>query len=475
PQIRDWAYALYEIWGRLARQLSPEVSQNPELYTMLPVPNPFVVPGARFREIYYWDSFWVLKGLIASNLTTLAQARDACCQLPGSCPQAASPLSCIRTYYLNRSQPPLFSEMVRIVWEATGNRALLSDAMPALLREHAFWTSPPKQARPCCLPGCTTRPCILHSSHATLLLLPLQVVAVAGDGKQYNVSRYFANWQQPRPESYICLRLRLSCTARPHEKAETWPQLYSNPCPAGWDFSTRWFRDGRSLATVRTTSILPADLNGFLLQMEANIADFAAELGCSEVEQQFRQLAMDRRDALNTLFWNNSTAQWHDLICNPQQGEGTAAGTSAPTGQAIFASNFIPLFAGAAGPGSEQASGRSWALNASGLIGVGGVAVSLTESGQQWDWPNVWPPITSMLIDGADKFGGELGAVLSRQLTASYLGTVLATWEDTGRMFEKFNVETLGVPGGGGEYEVVDGFGWTNGVVLDLLNRFGGE
>ncbi|PRW32561.1 putative trehalase [Chlorella sorokiniana] len=359
PAVRQWANDLFDIWGRLTRQLIPDVSQNTQIYTMLPVPNPFVVPGARFRES-------------------------------------------IRTYYLNRSQPPLYSAMVAIVYEATQDLSILRNHLPAILLEHAYWTSPPKQ-----------------------------VVAVGPTGQRYNVSRYYARWQQPRPESYIedletARKAGLPTDPPDADTQQLWRDLASG-AESGWDYSTRWFADGENLTTIRTTKILPADLNGYLLQMEENIADFAAELGCTALEQQYRQLAANRREALNTLFWSNDDSQWHDLVCTPAGVEGNVGST--PEDQAVqdgivtrvcnveqltdpFASNWVPMWAGAVPAGSMQIAQR-------------------------------------------------------------FLSTVYATYAETGRMYEKFNAEQIGIPGGGGEYEVVDGFGWTNGASLDLMQRFG--
>ncbi|KAL4421491.1 hypothetical protein ABPG75_010782 [Micractinium tetrahymenae] len=486
PEAQDWVATLFEIWGRLTREAPPSVAMNPELYTLLSVPNPFVVPGARFREVYYWDSYLILEGLLASNLTTLAQ--DIISNFIDLIKTYGFIPNGIRAYYLNRSQPPLFSQMVRIVYEATGNKTLLAEALPALLREHIYWTVSPKQ-----------------------------VLAMGPGGQEFNVSRYFARWQEPRPESYK----EDQATARQagldplHPDART-QQLYrdlASGAETGWDFSSRWFADGKNITTVRTTLILPADLNAYLLMMEQNIAYFASELGCSPaLVQHFSQLADERRAALMTLFWSNETSSWHDLVCRPVGNEPSPVGTepippaveAAPTlgtagvpapelqaaeskpvadgklvtvcevsqNPAVFASNWVPLWTGAVQPGSPQALAAVQSLNSSGLFGVGGVATSLTTTGQQWDFPNVWLPINWILIDAAQRYGGEPGAALAEEMAFRLLDTVYATFKETGRMFEKFNATQVGLPGGGGEYEVVDGFGWTNGAVLNLLERF---
>lgn len=86
---------------------------------------------------------------------------------------------------------------------------------------------------------------------------------------------------------------------------------------------------------------------------------------------------------------------------------------------------------------------------------------------------NVWPNIQMILIDGAEGFGGAPGDALARQMSTAFLDNVYAAWEETGKMYEKFSAVEVGVPGAGGEYKAAWGFGWTNGAVLDLLERFG--
>ena len=266
---------------------------------------------------------------------------------------------------------------------------------------------------------------------------------------------------------------------------------------------------------------------------------------------------------MNSLMWDEASGQWHDLICTemaateaPAAGavvgvparetqlagppvlspEAEAAAAAAlqqvvcavERNPAVLASNFLPLWAGVAEPGSAQAAAAVAALNASGLVQVAGVATTLTESGQQWDAPNSWPPLVWMLIDGAERNGeggrgakaegmgasgtesspsphtapcssafflhqtllipapgsfppgsptprpgGAPGDELARQLADAYLATAFATYAETGANFEKFDAGQVGFAGGGGEYAVVEGFGWTNGAALDLLQRFG--
>ncbi|GAB4817418.1 hypothetical protein N2152v2_004464 [Parachlorella kessleri] len=464
PAIQEWATRLYEIWGDLGRQLSPRVRENPELFTMLYVPNSFVVPGARFREVYYWDSYWVIKGLLVSQLNDIAEhIVDNFAYLIetyGHIPNG------IRTYYLNRrqdgergggGQPPLFSEMVRIVHEADPNTERLSRALRALLVEHALWTS-------------TEEPWVK------------QVAVTGSDGKQYNFSRYYADWYAPRPESYKeDVQTAMQAGLDEAGSRQLWHDLAST-AESGWDFSSRWFANGMNLTTVQTTKIIPADLNALLFQMETNIARFADELGCSDVATRYRQLAATRsalplctlavegdwRDAINAVMWDAATSQWRDLILTSD-----AAPYTVRQSNATAVSNWVPLFAGVADPGSQQATQAVQALQNSGLIGVGGLAATNVTTGQQWDFPNVWPPLVDFAVVGAEEYGGAAGAQLASNLAQTYLQTAFTAFNETGNMFEKYNAQQVGVAGGGGEYEVLAGFGWSNGVALSFLDKYG--
>lgn len=322
-----------------------------------------------------------------------------------------------------------------------------------------------------------------------------------------------------------------------------------------------------SAGSCRLLPCLPAAAT----QMERNISRFAGELGDAELAATFAQHAQRRLAAIDTLLWNARSGQWRDLWLDdegPGGGEdgaadATTAGSSSSgdsgggscrvwarhrQSSAVAASNWVPLYCGCAVVGSPQADAALQALQRSGLLQPAGIAVSTQQTGQQWDWPNCWPPITCMLLEGCAEHCGEAGqqvgappasssaclliarsarlaaaggawrralgcfcwtgravltavvqppstpavplcnpttppptshphAPLPTQLAArlaqQYLSTAHAAWAQSGRMWEKFDAVRPGAPGGGGEYEVVDGFGWTNGVSLLLLERYG--
>ena len=104
----------------------------------------------------------------------------------------------------------------------------------------------------------------------------------------------------------------------------------------------------------------------------------------------------------------------------------------------------------------------------------GGVPTSKVETGQQWDFPNGWPPLQEMMITGLDNTGDPEASEMALELARRWIMNNYVAYNQSGsKIFEKYNVEQIGLPGGAGEYDVQEGFGWTNGVLLSLLDKYG--
>jgi alpha,alpha-trehalase len=217
---------------------------------------------------------------------------------------------------------------------------------------------------------------------------------------------------------------------------------------SGWDFSSRWFADGRTLATIRTTRLVPVDLNSLLTGLEQAIANNCRTLGDTACAAAFTTHANARRTAIRRHLWNGSFFADYDLDTGRANDRATAAMA-------------FPLFARIATP--EQARATASALEP--LIGPGGLRTTPIHSGQQWDDPNGWAPLQWVAVTGLRAY--RLDAPAER-IRTGWLASVEAAYAATAKLMEKYDVVSR-QPGRGGEYPNQDGFGWTNGVTRALL------
>jgi alpha,alpha-trehalase len=410
--------ALWPALTRAADQADPRSS-------LIPLPNAYVVPGGRFREIYYWDSYFTMYGLVASGRTDLMTSMlDNFVHLittVGHIPNGN------RTYFLSRSQPPYFGAMIALYLATTGGvRAV--PYLEALEAEHAFWMDGAAGLAP-------------GEAHR-------RVVRLRGGAV---LNRYWDDRPEPRPESY-----REDFELAQDVPAARREALFRNlraAAESGWDFSSRWMRDPGDLRTLETTELVPIDLNAALDRTERTIAALRtvrARSGDAAVAAEFVRRADDRRRALLAAAFDPAEGYFFDVRW--RTGERV---TDRPTLAAA-----APLYFGLATP----AQGRAVAARLErDFLAPGGFVTTQIVSGQQWDAPNGWPPLQWLAIAGVAHYGR---ADLAREARTRWLALNRRIYAATGKMTEKYDVVDLSKPAGGGEYPTQDGFGWTNGVAL---------
>ncbi|XVF10352.1 hypothetical protein REPUB_Repub07fG0175400 [Reevesia pubescens] len=210
PEVRAWALEVHALWKNLSRKVSSSVHDHPELHTMLPLPGPVIIPGSRFREVYYWDSYWVIRGLLASKMYETAKAIVS--NLISLLDAYGHVLNGARAYYTNRSQPPLLSAMVYEIYNRTGDVELVRKSLPPLLKEYQFWNSE------------------IH-----------KLVICDAEQCNHSLNRYYAMWNKPRPEASVIDKKFASKFLNVSEKQQFYRELAS-AAESGWDFSTRWMR-----------------------------------------------------------------------------------------------------------------------------------------------------------------------------------------------------------------------------------------
>ena len=412
---------LTALWPRLTR--SPDSLRGRS--SLLPLPHPYVVPGGRFREIYYWDSYFTMLGLVASG--RMEHVRDMARNFAFLIRRYGFVPNGNRSYYLTRSQPPLFSSMVALIAQEDGIDAALRYLGP-LRTEYAYWMN-----------------------GETGLTAPGEAeehVVRLDSGRVLN--RYWDRKAAPRPESFA-EDYRLAQQLSPEKR----PALYRNlraAAASGWDFSSRWFTGGDRLAATATTDLIPVDLNALLYHAERTLARLYAADEQPALARAFREKAARRKAALMRYCWDAERGFFYDY--NLRTEERTDAVTMAA---------FFPLYYGLA----DSAQARRVAEKAEAeLLRKGGFATTTTPTDQQWDAPNGWPPLQWVAVRGLQRYGLDAMADRARE---RWIGLNRSVYRRTGRMVEKYNVVDTDLRAGGGEYPAQDGFGWTNGVALALL------
>jgi alpha,alpha-trehalase len=408
-------------WNFLTRP----ADDTAQFSSLIPLPNAYVVPGGRFREIYYWDSYFTMIGLGASGRTDLLKNMlDNFAYLVdrvGFIPNGN------RTYFLGRSQPPFFSSMVMLYAQYEGKDAAIQ-YLPQLEKEYAFWMN----------------------GEATL--------QSAGDAKDRVVmldsatvlNRYWDKFTTPRPEAHK------EDVELAHRSGVDEGNIYRHiraAAESGWDFSSRWFGGAMNMINIETTEIIPVDLNSLLFHLENTLAELNSLNGNANRAEVFLKKANDRKKAILKFCWSEEMGIFTDYNFVEQKITGI------PTLAAMF-----PLYFKMAS--NDQASRQAQFVK-NNMLFDGGLSATLNDSGQQWDKPNGWAPLQWISIKGLEHYDFK---ELALDVESRWLLVNRKVYQSTDKMMEKYNVLDTTLVAGGGEYPNQDGFGWTNGVAIALIN-----
>jgi alpha,alpha-trehalase len=411
---------------RLWDQLTRSTVSVPPYSSLLPLPAPYVIPGGRFREIYYWDSYFTMLGLeesgrhdlVADMVRDFAYLIDSYGHVPNG----------TRTYYLSRSQPPFFFEMLGLLSKDASGDAL-AQYLPQLKREYAFWMEGAEKLAP-------------GGAHRRVVAMP--------DGAVLN--RYWDDRDTPRDESYREDTELARTSARP--AAQVFRDIRA-AAESGWDFSSRWFADGRTRATIDTTEIIPVDLNSLLFGLENAIRAGCRRSADRACAAEFQRRAAARRAAIDRYLWDESARAYLDYHWTQ--------GARVP---GISAATLYPLFVAAASTG--QAAAVAATVRGT-LLRAGGVVTTSVSTGEQWDAPNGWAPLQWIGVSGLEHYGQRQ---LAEVIACRWLRSVRRVYDQSGKLVEKYDVLDTQRAGGGGEYPLQDGFGWTNGVTRRLVTLY---
>ena len=289
--VRSFIRQVIEIWPDLTREYVGAGNCTGCVSSFIPLNRTFVVAGGRFREPYYWDSFWVMEGLLRTGSSFTRIALNIIENFLDLVDQFGFVPNGSRVYYLNRSQPPLLTQIVCVYVEYTCDDSVLERFLPILEKEYSFWMNN-------------------------------RTVDVEFGGETYTLNHYAVQNNQPRPESYLEDYETATNTSYYSESGIIYPatplndsqiaQLYANlasGAESGWDYSSRWISNPADAAndpyfplrSLNTVNIVPVDLNSILYANEMAIATFLNMTGNSTGAEAWAKLAAERSAAMTAI------------------------------------------------------------------------------------------------------------------------------------------------------------------------------
>lgn len=422
--VKDY---IEQMWDVLTR--NPD-TQNKD--SLIALSRPYIVPGGRFREIYYWDSYFTALGLIDAGRSDMAV------NMLENFVDILNEVGCIpngnRAYYYSRSQPPILALFYRLLADHLSEDQK-NYVIEGLKKEYQFWMQEgdtDSRNQQCYEPTRQQTSSPQQTIRATKRVVHLPCGAV--------LNRYFDTEASPRPESY---REDIETAEQIGADKAAFYQHVRAACESGWDFSSRWLKNPQHLSSIRTTEILPVDLNALLVTLEQTLA----EVSQGEQKSRYQLAATQRIQAIDKYLFNAHKGGYFDLHFP------TLAQTDI-----VSAAMSVPLFVGIAS--QIQAEIVQQTLLSS-LLKEGGIVTTTQTTAQQWDAPNGWAPLQLFAVEGLRRYGfGEDATTIMQR----FCKTIEDNFAALGVLLEKYNVCQTNIRAGGGEYDVQLGFGWTNGV-----------
>jgi alpha,alpha-trehalase len=437
---------------------------------LLYLPDKYVVPGGRFNEMYGWDSYFIIRGLLQAGRVELA--RGMIDNFFFEIEHYGAMLNANRTYYLTRSQPPFLSSMFVDVYQAMQkdggqpDKAWLERAYADLDKDYGMWTRDPHLAGETGL-----------SRYYDFGEGPPAEAVQDESGFYRKVSQYFflhpaeandyvvettpgANQtivKQPvagSPYSLQVCDVPLTMARAECEKAKQFKlsaDYYKGDRSmreSGFDVSFRFGAFGSA-----THHYAPVCLNSLLYKTEKDLEQISVWLGRADDARKWNKRAEDRKKLITHYLWNDEQGLFFDFNFLTKR-----------ISKYQYASTFYPLWAGVATP----AQAKAVAANLKVFERPGGVPMSTDETGAQWDLPYGWGNIEMVVIAGLRRYGYNADA---DRVSYEFLSTVAENFRRDGNIREKYNVVTRSSEAHvelGYEMNVV-GFGWTNAAFLELL------
>ena len=434
---------------------------------LLYLPNPYVVPGGRFNEMYGWDSYFILLGLEADHHEALA--KDIVDNFLFEIEHYGAVLNANRTYYLTRSQPPFLTSMIRAVYEDPASfaktpegrikaRAWLEHAYTLAEKDYSTWTRPEHKAGPTGLAR--------YFDYGSG-----PVPEMADDSAYYpDVIRWLAAHPNQGGEGFLVKASEHPDAAEAARLKQTSCDVHASVvCMKAWAAGYRLSRDfylgDRAMRESGFDTgfrfgpfdgdahhFAPVCLNSLLFRYERDLEHLALLLGKPREATLWERRAKVRYTAIQRYLWRPKDGVFADFDF-----------VHARPSSYAYITSLYPLWAGIA----TQEEARQMVGKLSLFERPGGLSTSNTQSGMQWDEPYGWAPTNWIAVDGLETMGFRADAA---RIARDFDATVDAGFAQDGTIREKYNVvsgnSNVQVSTGYKTNEI--GFGWTNAIYLKM-------
>ncbi|XP_065203186.1 trehalase-like [Planococcus citri] len=446
--LKEWILKLNQLWKTLSRDVPKELEQEEKSNETRRssydyVPNTFVVAGGRFDEMYYWDTYWIIKGLLSCGLKNTTKG------IIGNMVHLIKKYGYIpngnRIYYSKRSQPPMLTQMVDTYYKETNDESIIKDNLKYLESEFEWW-------------------------------LKNRKVEVKKGGRTYHLFRYHAVGCYPRAESYKeDFELLENYEPQDPEIAKVIYGGIRSAAESGWDFSSRHMRNPENaknmqdgLRDMNPAQFAYVELNSILYSNAKLLGEWERKFGDEKKADVNDKWASKFLDAIENVLWNEEVGMWldYDIL-------------SGKSRNYFYASNFAALWSNAYKKNATKVELTVKYLERNQMVfgnltsehfGLPTSGANESSSKQQWDYPNVWAPLQSFVIRGLKESNNPTAEKVAYNLATSFMKTSYKAYENDKEMYEKYNASVYGEKGGKGEYGCATGFGWTNGLVFELFN-----
>jgi alpha,alpha-trehalase len=434
---------------------------------LLYLQNKYVVPGGRFNEMYGWDSYFIIRGLVRDNRIDLARGMVE--NFFFEIEHYGAVLNANRTYYLTRSQPPFLTSMILAVYNAQKtvgreDRAWLERAYDYAKRDYGLWTHEPHLAGSTGLAryydfGTGPAPESLKDETGHYAQVAAFFLAQPGMGRGVLVQKKASATSQPLVGPLFALQVcdttttmaRSDCA--PAGSIALGADYYKGDRAmreSGYDISFRFGPYGAA-----THHYAPVCLNSLLYKTEKDLAEISSMLGRKKDVEEWQKRADDRKDRIQQYLWDAKRGLYFDYDFENQVQSSYE-----------YVTTFLPMWAGIATPEQARAIMQNLAI----FEKPGGLVMSPHETGGQWDYPYAWAPNQLLADDGIRRYGFRDDA---DRVSYEFLSTVAENFRRDGTIREKYNAVTRSseTQVTAGYHMNIVGFGWTNGVFLELLHE----